>query len=285
MNKDKWWNNPKIIDFWENDIDYVMFVDENGSAGKLIDISKRITNAEKIDENDRFFTVTGCIFTKGNYLNARSDIEELKNKYWVNSMYYDCKNNYNKYVCLHSREIRRHDKAFNDKLINHNNFTNDLTCVLKNIDCTIISINIDLVNYLKRRHTENIYEKAFDLLIERYIYATNSNKKGIIILEARGKEEDKILLKHIYKIINLKGEKFISNNEFKKKIKGVYFNPKWNEEYSSTYVGLEIVDLFSYPIHQYVKYKKTNPAFEVLKYKISGYPNFINKGLKIFPQK
>ena len=285
MNKDKWWNNPKKIDFWENDIDYVMFVDENGSAGKLTDISKKITNAEKIDENDRFFTVTGCIFTKENYLSARSDIEELKNKYWINSMYCDSKNKCNKYVCLHSREIRRHDKAFNDKLINHNNFTNDLTCVLKNVDCTIISITIDLVNYLKRRHTENIYEKAFDLLIERYIYATNSNKKGIIILEARGKEEDKTLLKHIYKIINLKGEKFISNNEFKKKIKGVYFNPKWNKEYSSTYVGLEIVDLFSYPIYQYVKYQKTNPAFEVLQHKISGYPDFVNKGLKIFPQK
>ena len=82
----------------------------------------------------------------------------------------------------------------------------------------------------------------------------------------------------------MKGEKFISNNEFKKKIKGVYFNPKWNKEYSSTYVGLEIVDLFSYPIYQYVKYQKTNPAFEVLLHKISGYPDFVNKGLKIFPQ-
>lgn len=121
-------------------------------------------------------------------------------------------------------------------------------------------------------------------MIERYIYTTKNNKKGIIMLEARGKEEDKILLKHIYEVINIKGKKYISTNEFKKKIEGVYFNPKWNEEYNSTYVGLEITDLFSYPIHQYVKYQKTNPAFEVLKPKISGYPEFINKSIKLFPK-
>ena len=49
------------------------------------------------------------------------------------------------------------------------------------------------------------------------------------------------------------------------------------------FTGLEIADLFSYPIHQYIKYKKINPAFEILKYKIDKYPNFYNKGLKLFP--
>ena len=284
MNKENWWNYPKKIDFWENDIDYAMFVDENGSSGKINNILKKIANNKEIDENDKYFTITGCIFTKQNYLKAKKDIEDLKEKYWKNSMYYDTKSNSNKYVCFHSREIRRHDKAFNDKLIEHNQFTQDLTKVLKNIDCVIISINIDLLDYLKKGYLQNIYEKAFDLLIERYIYATKNNKKGIIMLEARGKEEDKILLKHIYEVINIKGKKYISTNEFKKKIEGVYFNPKWNKEYNSTYVGLEITDLFSYPIHQYVKYSKTNPAFEVLKPKINGYPNFTNKGIKIFPK-
>lgn len=122
---------PRKIDFWENDIDYVVFVDENGSSGKINNILKKITNNKEIDEDDKYFTITGCIFTKQNHSKAKKDIENLKGKYWENSIYYDTKSNSNKYVCFHSREIRRHDKAFNDKLIKHNKFTKGLTDVLE----------------------------------------------------------------------------------------------------------------------------------------------------------
>ena len=103
------------------------------------------------------------------------------------------------------------------------------------------------------------------------------------MLEARGKKEDKQLLKHIYDVIYNKGRSNITTNELKSKIVGVFFNPKWNEEYSSTFMGIEIADLFSYPIHQFIKYKKENPAFKVLESKIAGFPDYINKGIKIFP--
>ena len=62
------------------------------------------------------------------------------------------------------------------------------------------------------------------------------------------------------------------------------FNPKWYSGHSSTFAGLEIVDLFSYPIHQYIKYKKENLSFKTIKEKIVGYPNFNNKGIKVFPK-
>ena len=224
------------------------------------------------------------IIEKDEYFCSKKEIQNLKIKYWNNGMYYDTKDKKNKCVCLHSREIRRHDKAFNDKLIDYSNFINDLSQILDGINCKIISVTIDLVTYLKNGYLQNVYETAFDFLLERYIYATKNGKKGIIMLEARGKEEDKKLLKHIYEIIYNKGRKNISTNELISKIDGVYFNPKWNEEYSATYIGLEITDLFSYPIHQYVKYKKENLSFNVLKSKLDGYPEFINKGIKIFPK-
>ncbi len=280
----KWYDFPQKIKIWSADIDYVMFIDENGSAGKITDIFKKITNNLPIDENDKYFTITGCIFERKDYYNAQLEIKKLKEKFWDKGIYYDSKAKKEKYVCLHSREIRRHDGAFNDKLINHDKFTKALTNTLKNINCTIISININLVEYLKKGYLHNVYETAFDFILERYIYATKNNKKGIIMLEARGKLEDKALLKHINDVINNRGRKNITTKELKEKIKGVYFNPKWNEEYSATYVGLEIADLFSYPIHQAVKYKKDNQAFLVLKEKLDGYPNFLNKGIKIFPK-
>ena len=135
-----------------------------------------------------------------------------------------------KYVCFHSREIRRHDGAFNDKLISHREFINDLSDNLRDIECKIISVTIDLLEYLKQGYLYNVYETAFDFLLERYIYATENNKKGIIMLEARGKNEDKSLLKHILKVMNV-GKRNIPSQELKEKIVGIYFNPKWNEEY------------------------------------------------------
>lgn len=137
----------------------------------------------------------------------------------------------------------------------------DLSDTMKYIKCKIISISVNLYEYLKKGYTHNVYNVAFDFLLERYIYDTENNKKGIIMLEARGKEEDKQLLGHISKVINRTGTKKISSKELKSKIDGVYFNPKWNEEYSSTYVGLEITDLFSYPIHKYIKRKTKDKAY------------------------
>lgn len=277
-----WQDKPSKIELWTSDIDYAMFVDENGSESKINAVFKAITNNKEVDDNDRFFTITGCIFEKENYKNAVDEMDSLKKKYWNNGQYFDTKSKKNKYVCFHSREIRRHDFAFNDKLINHEDFTNDLTLVLKNTKCTIISITIDLLEYLRQGYLHNVYETAFDFLMERYIYATKNNKKGIIMLEARGKNEDNDLLKHIITVLNT-GRKNIPPEELSEKIVGVYFNPKWNEEYSHTFAGLEFADLFSYPIHQFAKYKKETPAFEVLKPKIDKYPDFLNKGIKIFP--
>lgn len=279
-----WHDYPQKITKWNNDIDYFMFIDENGSAGRINSIFQKIANRITINDDEKYFTITGCIFTREEMRNYNIAIKDLKNKYWSNGMYFDNKTKDYRYVCFHSREIRRHDNAFNDKLINHSDFTNDLTELLKNTNCKIISITINLEEYLKQGCLHNVYETAFDFLLERYIYATKNNKKGIIMLEARGRDEDKILLKHIYDVINIRGRKNITTQELNSKITGVYFNPKWSEEYNSTYIGLEIADLFSYPIHQYIKYKKENPAFDVLKVKLDGYPNFMNKGIKIFPK-
>ena len=51
----KWYDFPQKIKIWSADIDYVMFIDENGSAGKINDIFKKITNNLPIDENDKYF--------------------------------------------------------------------------------------------------------------------------------------------------------------------------------------------------------------------------------------
>ena len=278
-----WYDKPTKIRQLNDEIEYIMCIDENGSSNNLTYILKQISNDKEVSEDDKYFTITGCIFEKQDYMKAKYLIKSLKNKYWQNGMFFDSKKNKEKAVCFHSREIRKHDNCFNDSLINYNEFMLDLTELMKNIECKIISISINLYEYLKRGYTHNVYNVAFDFLLERYIFATKAHKKGIIMLEARGKEEDSELLEHISKVILKTGTKSIKSTELRDKIRGVYFNPKWNEEYSATYTGLEIADLYSYPIHKFIKRNKKDQAFLTYENKIEGYPNYINKGIKIFP--
>lgn len=282
-NMSKWYDKPIRVLSLKRDIDYIMCIDENGSSSNLTYVLKQISNEKELSEDDKYFTITGCIFTKDDYFNSKRLIKSLKNKYWNNGVFYDTKSKRDKEICFHSRDIRKHNGCFNDNIINYNEFMIDLSDTMKDIKCKIISISVNIYEYLKKGYTHNIYNVAFDFLLERYIYDTENNKKGIIMLEARGKEEDKELLKHISKVINHTGTKKISSKELRNKIDGVYFNPKWNEDYNFTYVGLEITDLFSYPIHKYIKRNIKDKAFLIFEDKIVGYPNYNNKGIKIFP--
>ena len=87
----------------------------------------------------------------------RNDIRRLKSKYWENGFYFDSKYKDSRYVCFHSRDIRRHDGAFNDKVINYNEFISDLSYTLNSIQCDIISVTIDIENFIK-----NIEEDILD---------------------------------------------------------------------------------------------------------------------------
>lgn len=159
----KWYDKPTKILSLNKDIDYVMCIN-------LIYALKQISNKKELTEDEKTFTITGCIFTKEDYFNSEKLIKALKNKYWYNGLFYDSKVKTNKAICFHSRDIRKHNGCFNDAVIKYDDFIVDLSNVMKNINCKIISISINLYEYLKRGYTHNVYNVAFDFLLERYIY-------------------------------------------------------------------------------------------------------------------
>ena len=223
-----WTSKPTKIKNWERAIDYVMFVDENGNSD-VKDILKCLSKNEQIDINNNFFTVTGVIFTRAQYIVAKNKLNEIKLKYWKNGTYLYKEND----------------------LLKHYQF--------------------------------NVYNTAMCFLLQRYIYVMPSNCTGLVMLEARGKDEDYLLLNEMKHIIFETGIKNISSDELQQKIAGIYFNPKWSKCYDDTFAGLEIADLTSYPIHKYVRNKVKDRAFTILEKKIDKYPNYENKGIKIFP--
>lgn len=280
---------PCTTDIWAKNDNYIMFVDENNSVNSVNIVKKKIESGEEISPNENIFTVTGCIFSHADYKDLSDKFKKLKNKYWKKGQYFNEKKSEFEMVCFHSEDIRGRKKAFHINCISneqYDKFIIDLDKILNNAQYKVISININLKEYLLNPyHTEmNVYKVAFNFIIERFIYCIRSNSKGSIIFEARGKKEDKKLLEHINLIINHSGTEFISSNELQHKINGVYFNKKFSIR-KNTYSGLEVADLTSYPIHRYVKFGTIERDFETLKYKIVGYPKCIGKGLKIYPKK
>lgn len=257
-----------------------MFIDENGNSD-IKNILKCLSKHENVDENDKYFTVTGCIFAKQNYKIAKDKINNLKNKFWNNGTY--IYKNQERKVCFHSREIKRRTTPFDNKLIDYNEFMISISNLIKELNYKIISVSIDKETYLLKHYHYNIYNTAMCFLIQRYVYFMPSNLKGLIMLEARGKDEDYILLNEMKHIIFETGIKNISSDELQQKIAGIYFNPKWNTSYNDTFSGLEIADLSSYPIHKFIRNNNKDMAFEILETKIDKFPNYMNKGIKIFP--
>lgn len=283
------WKTPNQSDYWQKNENYIMFIDENNSISSINIVKKRIINKEEISPNENLFTVTGCIFSKKDYVETKKQFDKLRYKYWDKGEYFDSKSKSNKMVCFHSEDIRGRKKAFHKEVIsdkNYEKFIEELDIVIKQSNYKIISITINLADYLLKSHyTEmNVYKIAFNFIIERFIYNIGSRNKGSIIFEARGKKEDLSLLEHIDKIINYTGTEYIKSEELKQKIIGVYFNKK-NSSQGHPYVGLEIADLSSYPIHRYLKFGTIGRDYITIREKIIGYPNCNGKGIKIYPKK
>lgn len=278
-----WRMRPTIIENWDPSINTILAIDENGTID-LNGVRKNLLNIypDKA-HNDRWFTITGVELKRENFYQFKNSINDIKYKYWKDGCF-----NYKsgrKRVVFHSREIRKQTGPFNPKIIDYDKFIDDITSLIANTPLTIYSSSIDKAEHIiKYAYPYPVYNLCLNFIIERY--CMNLNKKGltgIIMLESRGKKEDKIILEFLINLID-KGNNFNSADTFSC-IKGVYFNPKWSKSNGNkmSYILLELADLISYPIHKYVKFNKKDEAFLNFENKIYNYPNVNGYGLKIFP--
>ena len=221
-----WTQKPTNIKNWPNNVKYVMFLDEN-NCDDITNIMKKISNNTEVSIDEKIFTLTGCVCTTADYSMIKSSFNELKSKYWQDGCYIN-KNGDLEKVCFHSRDIRRKVGPFSpNNLAVYDSFINDLSSTLINVNCKIISISINIYDYLLKGYKYNLYSTAFDFILERLIYFMPYDAKAIMMFESRGKVEDKRLHSHIKDLIFLTGTKRISSTELSNKIYGIYFNPKW----------------------------------------------------------
>lgn len=278
---ENWTEKPTEITNWPNDVDYVLCLDENGGEGNLKAVKKQLKLKKEVNINDKYFTLTGVILDKQNYVKLAEKMELLKQKYWESGLYKY--NDIDKKVCFHTREINKKEGPFYKLSDKYDLFLQDLTNLIENTNFKIVSMSIDIEEYLKNQYNDEMYDKAMDYMIEQFNNNIPENKNGIIILEGRGKKEDTNLHSYIKTVLFQKGIEYTSQKDLSNKIKGIYFNTKWHTDTNNTYIGLELADLVSYPIYKYVKFKKKDQNFKSIENKILGYPELIQNGIKIFP--
>jgi len=277
-----WRNRPKFIITCPKDIDVILFIDESGNSS-LKAVKKHLAKGTNLDHGEKMFSICGCVINKNDLSSIKKNILHVKNKHWQDGCF-DYKDG-KKRVCFHSYEIRKFKTAFNSNFIDRDIFMNDLSDFMESVPTTIITSAIDKVAYCKKYpNGEPIYNQCMTFIIERFAYILrNKNLKGIIMLEARGKEDDKKLLEYLKNVLDC-GTGYIGTDMLSR-IKGVYFNPKWckEEKCLKSYYGLEITDLVSYPFYKYYMSGTKDRALLSIENKLYNYPKVKGYGIKKFP--
>lgn len=244
---------------------YSFFLDETGDHGLTY-----------IDKNFPLFLLCGCVFRKDELLKAEAEINRFKMKYFKT-----------KEVILHSREIRKCEGPFQIlfDLELKAAFYRDLNAIIGNAGFNIISSAVQKQKHIKKygKSAKNPYSISLSFILERLIFyldATGTVCNVEILVEERGRKEDRALLAHFNSILDL-GTYYVIPARFKKLISKLSFQSK-----RDNINGLQIADLCAYPLARHIlNPKEPYIPFDLIDEKIyrSDSGQITGWGLKIFP--
>jgi hypothetical protein len=247
-------------EFLQGTSPYIVFIDECGDH-----------SLDKIDPDFPLFLLCGVVVERKKYVDEIiKPINSFKLKYWDHEG-----------VNLHSRDIRKAEGAFSilRNAGRRQGFVDDLTKLIADIPFQLFIVGIDKNKHKAKyeKDAKNPYELALTYLFERILYFLELNKVEHlpVIVEARGKNEDRELEVAFYKLLS-QGTFYNSAARFKKlSCKLLFENKKRN------IAGIQLADLCAYPSARHVlKPGQVNRAYEVVKNhifsdgKVSGWKTF-----------
>lgn len=217
------------------------------------------------------FVLVFCIFRKVDYAHIIGPLfKELKFKFFGHDL-----------TILHTREIRKSQNDFSI-LLNENirlEFFKHLNQIMEQIPLTIVASIIDKQE-LKANDSQltNPYHLALRFCLEKTMMFFHDeeqrNRQTFVIVEERGKEEDRQLRSEFQAIVN--GENLLS---IKIPMQVRFANKQTNV------IGLQIADLIAHPIGRHLMNpNQNNRSYEILKKKLWKWPNE-ELSIGIYPEK
>jgi len=244
---------------------YFFYLDETGDHG-----------LDFIDKNFPLFLLCGCLIREDHLRILEKEVRDFKCNYFKTDK-----------VILHSRDIRKCQASFQIlfDLELKARFYKDLNSIIEKAAFRIIGAGINKEDHVKRYGlgAKDPYALSLSFIIERLIFCLNTlNAEATveIVIEERGKKEDRLLLSHFNSTMD-KGTYYVSSERLKKKVvKFEYYAKKDN------ITGLQIADLCAYPLARNILYPEVPYlSFDIIKSKIycSEKGEYVGWGLKIFP--
>lgn len=248
----------------------IMYIDESGDTISLSQGGKK------------FLILTGCVINESDKVTIESSFRDIKQKYYQNPEV-ELKSNFLRYAnpdLTQSSPIKLNDRQKYDEL------EVDVATFLKNIPVTVFSVVIDKVGYWKQYPSQNPYEIAYIFLLERFqIYLNAQKALGICIIDPREGQVEKSYigpeLDRIHSLLRW------NENGFWQKCPNIIERVLFST--SDKTVGIQITDLYCYPVFHVFEYDKKKEAY--WRYHDVTYPKLHRKGnqvdgigLKFFPE-
>ena len=229
------------------DCTHYVFIDESGDH-----------SLQHVNQDFPYFLLCSVIISVEEYNIFEQKINELKHFFFGTSK-----------VIFHSRDIRKHDGHFS-KLFDpeiKQDFYEKLNTIITDTDFTIIANGVRKNDYIKLygKSAINPYHISLSYLLERTIFYLDELPKSSchIMVEMRGKKEDKELLQHYNTVLDT-GTYYVDDQRFQQRIDDFTFRSKYKND-----VWIQLADLCAYPLISYIRYPDNeNPAYKLLHPKI-----------------
>lgn len=248
---------------------YLMYIDESGDTIPLTQKGKK------------FLVLTGCIINENSTCKIEEKFRRIKHEYYQNSDI-EIKSNFLRYANPDLEEDSPLKLNSKDK---YNDLEKDVSDFLKNIDVVLYSVVIDKKSYWSQYPSQNPYDIAYLFLLERFqMFLKSKDSLGICIIDPREGQTEKHFMGN--ELNNIHQKMRHEDGSIWKKCSNVVEKLLFSQ--SDQTIGIQIADLFCYPIYHVFEYdKKLNEywRFEELSlpklYKKNS--KFDGVGLKFFP--
>ena len=251
---------------------YLFYIDESGDTVPLSQKGKK------------FLVLTGCIINEKDRVDIELELRKIKHRFFQDDDI-EIKSNFLRYanpdIIDVSSPLKLHDRGQYDK------FEAEIKNYLLRISIELISVVIDKSAYWEQNPSQNPYEIAYLYLLERFqMYLKSKNSLGICIIDPREGQVEKTFIGD--SLEKLHHAMRWNDGEFWKKCPNIIERLLYST--SEGTIGIQIADLYCYPIFHVFEYNKTAteywrfsdvtlPKLYRVNGKLDGY------GLKFFPDK
>lgn len=256
---------------------YIMYIDESGDT---VPLSKN---------GSKFLSLTGCVINEKNIPLIEKQLRNVKTKFFQNPDV-EIKSNFLRYAnpdLKESSPIKLNDRE------KYNELEAAITKFLKDIPVTLYSTTIDKAAYWQQYPSQNPYDIAYVFLLERFQkYLEKEKAYGICIIDPREGQVEKHYI----------GQELDRLHNKMRWERGILKCPNIIERLlfstSDKTVGIQIADLYCYPIFHVFEYNKKQGDYWRFKelslpklYKQNGildgfglkfFPDNTKKGLRFF---